>query len=192
MGVGPSFQYALICKNCHRHNGLAFKEEFEYFSYNCRYCKYFNPARKQHLSNPRMDRSPNSMITSKSDMSESSDDSEDLSTEASKDLSKGSHVGKRQQRISDAERLSDQERIIDKEGTSDAEKNSDFDRLSELDVKEQKNGDIPNVEESTADLKANEYIGEEEKMEVEEGRIENSEDRENNTVPQSPEPLIEL
>nr|CAH7718080.1 unnamed protein product [Callosobruchus chinensis] len=125
MGVGPSFRYALICKNCHRHNGMAFKEEFEYFSYYCCYCKYFNPARKQHLSNPRMELSPKSIITSKSDLSESSD-SEDSNTEAAKDFSKGSDGGKllHKEKISDV----DQERMTDKEGASDAEKNSDFER----------------------------------------------------------------
>nr|CAI5849847.1 unnamed protein product [Callosobruchus analis] len=194
MGVGPSFRYALICKNCHRHNGMAFKEEFEYFSYYCCYCKYFNPARKQHLSNPRMDRSAKNMITSKSNLSESSD-SEDSNTEAAKDVSKGSEVGKllHQEKALDREQLSDQERTTDKEGTSDVEKNSDFDRLSDIDVKEQKNGDIPKIEESTTEFKENEYIGEEEKMEVEEGgTIVNSEDRENDTASISPEPLIEL
>nr|CAH7718081.1 unnamed protein product [Callosobruchus chinensis] len=157
MGVGPSFRYALICKNCHRHNGMAFKEEFEYFSYYCCYCKYFNPARKQHLSNPRMELSPKSIITSKSDLSESSD-SEDSNTEAAKDFSKGSDGGKllHKEKISDV----DQERMTDKEGASDAEKNSDFERLSDVDVKEQNNGDIPNVEESAADLKGNQYTGE--------------------------------
>jgi hypothetical protein len=28
---GPSNRYALICKNCDSHNGMALKEEFEYF-----------------------------------------------------------------------------------------------------------------------------------------------------------------
>ena len=29
---GPSNRYALICSNCHGHNGLAIKEDFEYLS----------------------------------------------------------------------------------------------------------------------------------------------------------------
>jgi len=29
---GPQNRYALICKQCHSHNGMALKEEFEYFS----------------------------------------------------------------------------------------------------------------------------------------------------------------
>jgi hypothetical protein len=31
VGDGPSNRYALICKNCESHNGMALKEEFEYF-----------------------------------------------------------------------------------------------------------------------------------------------------------------
>ena len=30
MGDGPNNRYALICSQCHSHNGMALKEEFEY------------------------------------------------------------------------------------------------------------------------------------------------------------------
>jgi hypothetical protein len=30
VGDGPSNRYALICKQCGSHNGMALKEEFEY------------------------------------------------------------------------------------------------------------------------------------------------------------------
>jgi hypothetical protein len=30
VGDGPSNRYALICKKCESHNGMALKEEFEY------------------------------------------------------------------------------------------------------------------------------------------------------------------
>lgn len=32
VGDGPQNRYALICRNCHSHNGMALKEEFEYIS----------------------------------------------------------------------------------------------------------------------------------------------------------------
>ncbi|CAF3708315.1 unnamed protein product [Rotaria sp. Silwood1] len=41
------FRYALICKSCNSHNGMALEEEFEYISFRCAYCNYFNSARKQ-------------------------------------------------------------------------------------------------------------------------------------------------
>ncbi|CAF1405461.1 unnamed protein product [Rotaria sordida] len=41
------FRYALICKSCNSHNGMALEEEFEYLSFRCAYCNYFNSARKQ-------------------------------------------------------------------------------------------------------------------------------------------------
>lgn len=34
VGDGPSNRYALICRQCESHNGMALKEEFEYFG-NC-------------------------------------------------------------------------------------------------------------------------------------------------------------
>ena len=30
VGDGPQNRYALICRNCYSHNGMALKEEFEY------------------------------------------------------------------------------------------------------------------------------------------------------------------
>ncbi|CAF1376504.1 unnamed protein product, partial [Adineta steineri] len=47
VGDGPSKRYALICKSCNSHNGMALEEEYEYLSFRCAYCNYFNSARKQ-------------------------------------------------------------------------------------------------------------------------------------------------
>ncbi|CAF3780897.1 unnamed protein product [Rotaria sordida] len=46
VGDGPSKRYGLICKSCNSHNGMALEEEFEYLSFRCAYCNYFNGARK--------------------------------------------------------------------------------------------------------------------------------------------------
>ena len=45
--VGSSAEqtYALICKNCKHHNGLAIKEEFEYMEWRCAFCHFLNVAR---------------------------------------------------------------------------------------------------------------------------------------------------
>ena len=45
VGDGPSNRYALICRRCHRHNGMALKEEFEYLAFHCAYCQFLNPAK---------------------------------------------------------------------------------------------------------------------------------------------------
>ncbi|CAM4771081.1 unnamed protein product [Rotaria magnacalcarata] len=47
VGDGPSKRYALICKNCNSHNGMALEEEFEYLTFRCAYCNYSNSAHKQ-------------------------------------------------------------------------------------------------------------------------------------------------
>lgn len=39
-----TIRYALICRRCHSHNGMALREEFEYISFNCCYCTFFNPG----------------------------------------------------------------------------------------------------------------------------------------------------
>ncbi|XP_011622256.1 uncharacterized protein At2g24330 [Amborella trichopoda] len=38
--------YALICGNCHMHNGLARKEDFPYITYYCPYCHALNGSRR--------------------------------------------------------------------------------------------------------------------------------------------------
>lgn len=45
-------RYALICKKCSSHNGMALREEFEFLAFQCCYCFHFNPARKQRPSPP--------------------------------------------------------------------------------------------------------------------------------------------
>lgn len=32
LGDGPKNRYALVCSECHSHNGMALKDEFEYLS----------------------------------------------------------------------------------------------------------------------------------------------------------------
>ncbi|XP_024527983.1 uncharacterized protein At2g24330 [Selaginella moellendorffii] len=46
VGEDPSQCYALICKNCHMHNGLAPKEEFQYVTYICPHCRALNGGRQ--------------------------------------------------------------------------------------------------------------------------------------------------
>ncbi|MCO5599263.1 hypothetical protein L7F22_053364 [Adiantum nelumboides] len=46
VGEDPTQCYALICKNCHMHNGLARKEDFEYIAYRCPHCQCLNGSRQ--------------------------------------------------------------------------------------------------------------------------------------------------
>ncbi|XP_011503630.1 PREDICTED: protein lunapark isoform X2 [Ceratosolen solmsi marchali] len=55
IGDGPNNRYALICRQCDSHNGMALKEEFEYFAFRCCYCNFWNPARKQKPSAPKLE-----------------------------------------------------------------------------------------------------------------------------------------
>lgn len=54
VGDGPANRFALICRNCHSHNGMALKDEFEYLAFRCCYCGMFNPARKERPFAPRL------------------------------------------------------------------------------------------------------------------------------------------
>ncbi|XP_024979299.1 uncharacterized protein At2g24330-like [Cynara cardunculus var. scolymus] len=46
VGDDPSQSYALICGNCHSHNGLARKEDYPFISYYCPHCHSLNRPRK--------------------------------------------------------------------------------------------------------------------------------------------------
>lgn len=54
VGDGPHQRYALICRHCGGHNGMALQEEFEFVSYYCCYCYQFNPPRKMRPMGPRL------------------------------------------------------------------------------------------------------------------------------------------
>ncbi|XP_076052251.1 endoplasmic reticulum junction formation protein lunapark-A-like isoform X3 [Oratosquilla oratoria] len=55
VGDGPANRYALVCRQCESHNGMALKEEFEYLAFRCAYCFYWNPSRKQRPTAPRLE-----------------------------------------------------------------------------------------------------------------------------------------
>ncbi|KAG8327910.1 hypothetical protein J6590_009717 [Homalodisca vitripennis] len=54
IGDGPENRYALICKYCNGHNGMALKEEFQFISYSCCYCLEFNASRTKRPLAPRL------------------------------------------------------------------------------------------------------------------------------------------
>jgi len=58
VGDGPSNRFALICKNCYSHNGMALAEEFEYLGYRCAYCRFYNDSRKKKPGAPQIFASP--------------------------------------------------------------------------------------------------------------------------------------
>ncbi|XP_024401746.1 uncharacterized protein At2g24330 [Physcomitrium patens] len=45
VGEDPTQCYALICKQCHAHNGLAKKEDYKYIQYYCPHCRTLNGTR---------------------------------------------------------------------------------------------------------------------------------------------------
>lgn len=52
VGEDPTQCYALICGNCHMHNGLASKEDFPYVTYICPHCRAVNgpKIKREHSS----------------------------------------------------------------------------------------------------------------------------------------------
>ncbi|XP_055598896.1 endoplasmic reticulum junction formation protein lunapark-B [Uranotaenia lowii] len=54
VGDGPNSRFAMICKDCLMHNGMALQEEYEYAAFRCAFCGAFNPAKKQRPLAPRL------------------------------------------------------------------------------------------------------------------------------------------
>ncbi|KAI7730436.1 hypothetical protein M8C21_025381 [Ambrosia artemisiifolia] len=52
VGEDPTQSYALICGNCHMHNGLARKEDFPFITYYCPHCHALNRPRNSNPSSP--------------------------------------------------------------------------------------------------------------------------------------------
>ncbi|XP_054796336.1 uncharacterized protein At2g24330 [Prosopis cineraria] len=60
VGEDPTQSYALICGNCHMHNGLARKEDFPFITYYCPHCQALNKPRNSDegvsaLNSPKME-----------------------------------------------------------------------------------------------------------------------------------------
>ncbi|XP_076356653.1 endoplasmic reticulum junction formation protein lunapark-A-like [Tachypleus tridentatus] len=53
-GDGPTNRYALVCRRCNSHNGMALSEEFQYTGFHCCYCYLWNPPRKQRPKAPSL------------------------------------------------------------------------------------------------------------------------------------------
>lgn len=54
LGDGPQNRFGMICKQCHRHNGMLPLGEYEYTAFHCAYCNTLNPARKERRVSPRL------------------------------------------------------------------------------------------------------------------------------------------
>lgn len=65
LGDGPNNRYALICRQCHSHNGMSLREDFEFVAFRCCYCNAFNPARKQLPTNPGLSSSAGNLLHAK-------------------------------------------------------------------------------------------------------------------------------
>ncbi|KAI3809603.1 hypothetical protein L1987_19198 [Smallanthus sonchifolius] len=61
VGEDPTQSYALICGNCHKHNGLARKEDYPFITYYCPHCHALNKPKNSVLPSDKM--SPVSVST---------------------------------------------------------------------------------------------------------------------------------
>lgn len=85
IGDGPSHRFAMICRKCNKHNGMALEDEYYFIAFQCVHCNEINPAKKIRPTAPSLINS--SMITqrtgrpatenSNSSSSEDASDSED-------------------------------------------------------------------------------------------------------------------
>ncbi|XP_017066272.1 endoplasmic reticulum junction formation protein lunapark [Drosophila eugracilis] len=89
VGDSPKDRFGMICKECHSHNGMLPKEEYEYTTFRCAFCNVLNPARKKRPVAPRLSlEEPSETATKRNDSSdsESSDDDSDKEPSARRAL----------------------------------------------------------------------------------------------------------
>lgn len=72
VGEDPTQSYAIICENCHMHNGLARKEDFEYITYYCPHCNALNKP-KHSEENPLLPTVPALLVTDSPSLIETSE-----------------------------------------------------------------------------------------------------------------------
>ncbi|XP_073847509.1 zinc-ribbon metal-binding protein lunapark [Musca autumnalis] len=77
IGDGPGDRFAMICKECFAHNGMALKEDFEYTTFRCAFCNVLNPARKARPVAPRLTLNANAPAAGADNASHSSSDEND-------------------------------------------------------------------------------------------------------------------
>ncbi|XP_058981074.1 endoplasmic reticulum junction formation protein lunapark-A-like [Musca domestica] len=77
IGDGPGDRFAMICKECYAHNGMALKEDFEYTTFRCAFCNALNPARKARPAAPRLTLNANTPQAGAANASHSSSDEKD-------------------------------------------------------------------------------------------------------------------
>ncbi|XP_016942985.3 endoplasmic reticulum junction formation protein lunapark [Drosophila suzukii] len=80
VGDSPKDRFGMICKECHAHNGMLPKEEYEYTTFRCAFCNVLNQARKKRPVAPRLSlETPSETAAKRNDSSdsESSDDDSD-------------------------------------------------------------------------------------------------------------------
>jgi len=135
VGDGPANRYALICRQCESHNGMALREEFEYIAFRCCYCYYWNPARKQRPVAPRLTPAAERPLpaTNSSDSSGS-------------DVSAPNSVpGSRRGSVGSIQKLENKESPVDEEKVSEK---GDFEMIEKVDT-ETKEGSTDNNDTET-------------------------------------------
>lgn len=73
IGDGPNNRFAMICKECLRHNGMTSQEEYEYAAFRCAFCNTLNPSRKLRPAAPKLPDPNNLELTRKNSETTESD-----------------------------------------------------------------------------------------------------------------------
>jgi len=149
VGSNPEQMYALICKSCFQHNGLALKEEFEYLEFKCAYCHLLNPARKERPKPPRLEEQkpmdqPRFPAPAPRGQSSSRGPSRGQSTERPGGHPAGGSTPKNvSSSISNNQRKNEKKLAVTKSSEAKSEEKSDSDNLSEREEGEEVNENEP-------------------------------------------------
>ncbi|KAM1134366.1 hypothetical protein ACFX2I_043524 [Malus domestica] len=116
VGEDPTQSYALICGNCHMHNGLAKKEDFPYITYFCPHCHALNQPKhlEGHTSGSNTPMTP-SLDNSRTGVSsgptkQASDSLDDSAISSASPVRAGSEIEEATERPALADTISEEKR----------------------------------------------------------------------------------
>lgn len=155
VGDGPNERYALICRACGNHNGMALEEEFEFLSYRCAFCSYFNPARKQRIAMQNALLQNLNLLTVKNTSdSDSSDDRRPLEITELEDSESESKEDKTVETSAESIR-DDDEKIVRVEETTPSDKDEKLNVLESIDEPQLKSDSVTDDKPLETSLTAN-------------------------------------
>ncbi|XP_055387069.1 endoplasmic reticulum junction formation protein lunapark-A [Condylostylus longicornis] len=134
IGDGIQNRFAMICKECYSHNGMALQDEYEYTPFRCVYCNAINPSKKSRPVAPKLPETTGSNVNLSQNATVSSlqrDESTDSEKVSSSDKYSGSDTEDEKLKLATKEINKDVEEEIYEQNIGNSEDIENKDTVTE-------------------------------------------------------------